>query len=159
MNPPVTQPSYVGHHDQASLPIKAGDRVTIPAGVTIRSFNPKRKQRVSTRRQTVEVKDILGGADTRASNIAPWDRGRYPGQDDVFAAFDLAMEAIDTETDPVRRRAIQDFAYGLRVPTSNPEVRWSGVGYYWTWADINDVLGTPKTGPDHLATLTAILNS
>lgn len=153
-------PGFVGHHDEASLPIKAGDRITIPAGVNVGSFNPSQRRRVTARKQTVTVVDILCGMDTRCNHVASWDRAsRHPGCEDLFAAYDLAMEAYRAEEDADRARALYDFACSLRVPISNPELRWGGTGGYWCWVDINDVLGTSKTVPATLDRLAAILNS
>jgi hypothetical protein len=150
----------VGHHDEAKLPILAGQTIVIPRGITVRSYQPSRKVRTTVRSQTVVVDHVLGGMDTRCAHVAIWDReSRFSGNTELFATYDLAYEAMVAEHDPVRLAALREFVYSLRVPMTNPEVRWAGARGYWCWVDINDLLGTPKVSSSRLEELLQILNT
>jgi hypothetical protein len=149
--PSIPAVGFLGHHDESKLPIRAGQEVVIPKGITIRSFHPKRKVRVSTRAQRVRVHHVLGGMDTRCLHVAKWDRGRHPGCED------LAYDAYCDEVSNDRRSPLRDNVYDMRAPISNPEIVWAGEGSYWCWADINDVLGLTASPAHSIETVLEII--
>lgn len=54
---------FLGYHDSESLPIKRGDTIVIPKGVTVRSMHPQRdKPYVTKRAQRVKVFSIGSGS-------------------------------------------------------------------------------------------------
>jgi hypothetical protein len=66
MAPSVNTPKYVGFHEDADLPVKRGDTVTIPKGTHLRTTHPQMKDRVAARTYRVKVDHILpGSTDTK----------------------------------------------------------------------------------------------
>ena len=58
---------YVGYHEEADLPIKRGDQVTIPKGTTIRTTHPRRSPSyVAGRTYKIKVFTMMrGSSDTK----------------------------------------------------------------------------------------------
>lgn len=119
--------TYLGHH--AALPIKQGQIVIIPAGVTVRSCG-SRGTYVTKRAQKVKVRMLMPGQSIPA-RLALNDRDYYNplkkrGYD--FSVIEALRDTNDREY------------YDLMVPFSNPSVTWAGAGGYWCDVDINDIL-------------------
>ena len=52
---------YKGYHSEHQLPIRRGEQVVIPKGVTVHTTHPKRDTYVTARKQRVTVDHILPG--------------------------------------------------------------------------------------------------
>jgi len=130
---------YEGYHSDSALPIKRGQKVVIPAGVTVRSLGAKGTY-VTKRAQTVTVHIIMPGQ----SIPNHWALGDKDYRRPLEAkGFDFGpLEALRAANSPEY--------YEGKVNVSNPMVTWAGAGGYWCDVDINDILdaNTPDEDED-----------
>jgi hypothetical protein len=78
---PISTPRrFIGYHEPSSLPVRAGDIVTIPRGTKIRTTRPGAANKVKTAGRTYRVKvdHVLTGR-TVSVHVARADRGETPG--------------------------------------------------------------------------------
>jgi len=121
---------FSGYHDSATLPVKRGQTIVIPAGTTVKTMHPSRASYVTKRKQTVKIDHVLSG-----SSISGLDAL----QDRKWRAG-LERRGYDfTHLEELYKANSREF-YDFRVPISNPSVRWPGAGGYWNEVDINDIL-------------------
>lgn len=128
---------YVGYHDLGSLPIKARETVTIPAGTIVHQIGPNSRTYALKRRQTVLVNHLLPGRSVKPVDQRPKDR--FNGHDAAYAEYDALVERMRAAQGDEYRTlycAVCDFW----VHVENPKIRWPGTGGYWCEVDINDVL-------------------
>lgn len=121
--------TYLGYHNDAALPIKQGQEIIIPAGVTVRSCG-SRGAYVTKRAQKVKVRMLMPGQSVPA-RLALNDRDYYNTLD--ARGYDFAIIKALRDTNDMEY-------YSLMVPISNPSVTWAGAGGYWCDVDINDIL-------------------
>lgn len=57
--------TYIGFYYEDELPLKDGDKVVIPKGVKVRSFNPSKKDYVTKQKTTVVARIGNGSADPK----------------------------------------------------------------------------------------------
>ena len=110
---------------RSSLPVKAGDVVTIPRGTVAKTMHPNRNQYVTARAQKVRVNHTMPGQSYAFSMI-----GEREARD-----FGLDM-------DQLRKMRAEDHKLfrDSYHHVSNPAVCWAGTGGYWCEVDINDVI-------------------
>jgi hypothetical protein len=121
---------FEGYHSDTALPMKRGQKVVIPAGVTVRTMHPSRDEYVTKRAQTVTIDHILPGQSV-SNYIAYGDKDYYRPL--VEKGFDFSeIERLREANDP-------EYYKGM-VAISNPSVSWAGAGGYWCRVDINDIL-------------------
>ena len=145
--------TYLGYHDEHSLPIKAGDTVTIPKGVTI--TNVRFGDHVAAKTYKVRVHHVMPGQSVKASWQTDSDVRRLEadGVDlteyhDAYNTLkelsdkrdiEFAKEVKDTDYLDRLEKARLTF-YSLWIPTVAPRIVWVGAGGYWSELDINTVL-------------------
>lgn len=100
-------PKYTGYNPTYTLPIKAGDTVTLPKGTKVMH---RGNVKTLTRSQKVVVNHVL------------------PGSASQWAHMDSATRATFNVPDSCRR---------IQLPMSNPAIVWAGAGGYWSYADVN----------------------
>lgn len=135
---------FIGYHSTDTLPLRAGDEVVVPAGVSIRSTHPKRKLWTTQRAQKRRINHVLPGRSINIGiNIGQGNREHYPGFADWFRLYDEISRHAENHQFATPERRIQAFRfiYDFSIPAMNPQVVWAGSGQYWCEADINAVLG------------------
>ncbi len=121
---------FEGYHDTSKLPIKRGDMIVIPAGVSVKTMHPSRDTYVTKRAQTVKVHSV-GCGQSIPNRAALLDRDYYEP---------LKARGFDfTELEAAREANSAEFYNGF-VAFKNPTVTWAGAGGYWCDADLNDLL-------------------
>lgn len=96
-----------------------GDRVRVPAGVTVRSTHPTRKSWTTKRAQTVRVDHEMSGRYIPVREALDLHRAELTKQ-----GFDLSkMEAWERDNAPEY--------YRMMVQIEESSVRWAGTGGYW----------------------------
>jgi hypothetical protein len=138
-------PRYVGYHETRELPFKRGDKVIIPVGTRVRSYNPSKKDWVTTRKQVVTVNTLMNGmsvypSHTKLSDIESMCRGKNIDVNSHYIRWELLIAQAHAEQDPTVRSMLYREHYDYRIPVDNPTVQWAGTGGYWAWVDINDIL-------------------
>ena len=120
---------YEGFHETRALPFKRGQKIVIPAGVTVKTTGP-RKTYVTKRAQTITVGPIMNGTSIPIS----WALGDRHYREPLEAkGFDFApLEALRAANSP-------EYYHGS-VAISAPQITWVGSGGYWCDVDINDIL-------------------
>ena len=121
---------YEGYHEASALPLKRGQKIVIPAGVTVRSMKPGKADYVTKRSQTVTIHMFINGQSVRP-RVALGDK-------DYF--YPLKEKGFDFSQLEAWREANAPEYYHSYVPISNPKVSWAGAGGYWCDVDINDIL-------------------
>ena len=120
---------YEGYHETSVLPVKRGQKVVIPAGVTVRSSG-SRGTYVTKRVQTITVGPIMNGQSVPAHYALNDRRYRKPLED---KGYDFApLEAL-------RDANTKDF-YQTMIPILPPTISWVGSGGYWCEVNLNDIL-------------------
>lgn len=120
---------FEGYHDDHQLPFKRGQKVVIPAGVTVRSMG-SRGTYVTKRAQTVAIHHFLPGQSI-SNHLALNDKDYY---------YPLKAKGFDFSALEKLREENHLEYYEGRVATQNPTVVWAGTGGYWCDVDINDIL-------------------
>lgn len=138
---------FIGYCEDEAYPFRMGEKIVVPAGITVRSYDPKRKERVSVRRQTVVIDHFIPGQSINISMcIGTGQRAQYPGFEPWFDLFDQIHDAIRVEKNEAKANQLHRLYRDLRIPTLNPTVTWRGRGGWWTWVDMNDLTGNPVAG-------------
>lgn len=120
---------YEGYTTASGLPFKQGQKIVIPAGVTVRTTGP-RGSYVTKRRQTVVVKS-LGSGQSIPYRDALGDRH-----------YRDTLEKRGFDFAPLEKAKAENSKewYDGFVPFTDPSVFWIGAGYYWCHVDINELL-------------------
>lgn len=121
---------YEGYHDTATLPVRKGQTIVIPAGVRVKSMNPRKPEYVTKRRQTVTVRMVMCG---QSVNYHTALNDRYYRDPLEKRGFDFTPLQAAYENNTAEY-------YRGRVAITNPSIAWAGEGGYWCDVDINDVL-------------------
>ena len=125
-------PRYEGYHESNQLPFRQGQKVVIPAGVTVKTTNPSKDDYVLARRQTVEIKMFMPGRSVSMHYAM--------GEAWIVRKF---REERGIDLDAVGRKLLEedrDQFYNGRIHLDNPKVCWAGTSGYWCEVDINDIL-------------------
>lgn len=130
---------YLGFHEERALPIKRGDEIIVPKGVSVRSMG-SRGTYVTKRSQKVRIHHTLPGQSIPVVAVEKHKRILYPLGDTVFEHYDALIVQYAHASDPEVRSALHTEMRFLDVPVSNPSIVWAGTGGYWCDVDINDVL-------------------
>lgn len=138
------------------LPVKRGDKVSIPKGAMVRSMHPSRNPCPAGRGIKVTVHHTLCGVTMTIGHYytetSQWfwavrekdlyhameQRGLpYGTRDETEASMaSLQKEAMNTLVDTYNQGKVLRAVLHLE----NPKVCWAGSGGYWCEADINDVV-------------------
>lgn len=110
----MEQKKYIGYHNDAVLPIKRGQTVTIKKGTKIRCM--LRGDVVAGRTFKIQVHHLMPGCSYHKNLITECD----------LRVLGMTFEEV--------RNYPEEF-----IPQKNPEVCWPGRGGYWQSVDINDV--------------------
>jgi hypothetical protein len=121
---------FEGYVEDSRLPFKKGDRITIPAGVSVRSTNSSKHTYVQTTSRTVKLHSIMPGRSERISAAFS----------DKYLMRELAARGFNYEPIIALKDANDPEYYRGYIHLSNPAVCWVGEGYYFCEVDINDVL-------------------
>ena len=134
---------YLGRHDLYKLPIKPGDRVTIPKGALV-SHNG---ELVEVKRPTVvRVHHLLGGEDFYVGTYqkATGECYFWGGTQEPTHIRSVYGESDPQLLWPLMTTVDKGEYVALLLPWSNPKVCWRGTKGQWKSADINQVLLNDK---------------
>ncbi len=135
MNP--STPRYAGYHDLSSLPVRAGDRIRLPKGTP---YTHRGELRETGRATTVLVNHVLEGEDAIVGVVYPDGRFELKFARDADQYAIRFLYGTDDLTALRPRMKVGDRegnCAAIRLPLSNPMVRWAGAGGYWSSVDIN----------------------
>lgn len=136
---------YVGYHDAHTLPFKRGEKVVIPAGTRVRSYNPSKKEWFTTRKQVVAISMIMPGMSAnpgfqKRRDIEQMCEGKAIDVNDHYFRWEfMALQAREEQDQQISSMLYREYRE-YKIPVDNPTVQWAGTGGYWTWVDINDIL-------------------
>lgn len=80
---------YVGYHEPETLPVMAGDTVTITKGVEIWSMHPKKSKWKAGRTYKIKVHHVLCGSDGGGPYSRTNPQVRWPGSGGYWNAVDI----------------------------------------------------------------------
>lgn len=128
---------YLTPEQERALPIQPGMKVVIPKGTRIRTMDPKHPVKIAKRSYTITVRGLCPGSGISVERRSTGWVSYYPRAIDAVLSEEYASSKIDEVEEWLIPTDDED---RFLLPTSNPAVRWSGSGYYWHEADINDLL-------------------
>jgi len=122
---------YLGYHDVNSLPIQAGDEVTITKGTLYKHRGELREAR---RAKKVRISHVLCGMSECVGHYHNGVVSLYITDRHTLARVQKRYGTTPlTELWPIM--SVRDGS--IFIPVQNPEIVWAGSGGYWSEADIN----------------------